>query len=68
MVGEPVKSFILWLAPLVVALGVLRCYTPNDPPPCRPGSVDWPRCDPTQPPWPMAVERHMAPRDAGVDR
>lgn len=63
--------FLYWFVPLVAALATLLlvfhgCYDPNNPPPCRPGSVDWPRCDPTQPPWPMAVERHMRVRDAGA--
>jgi hypothetical protein len=25
------------------------CY--RGTPPCNPGTVDWPRCDPTQPAW-----------------
>jgi hypothetical protein len=33
-----------------VALFACPCCYKGDPP-CNPGSVDYPRCDPTQPSW-----------------
>ncbi len=55
---------IRWAGPLLLALitvgGILLigCYKGN--PPCDPSTVDWPRCDPTQPP--------MSKRDGGAER
>lgn len=50
---------LLALAVLALA-GAVSCYDPNKPPPCHPGTIDYPACiDPTQP---------RAARDAGADR
>jgi hypothetical protein len=38
--------------------GAVSCY--KGTPPCRPESVDWPRCRPWDPP--------LLPRDSGVDQ
>jgi hypothetical protein len=64
------RAFLAWFIPMAaVTVGVVvffgGCYDPNHPPPCRPGSVDYPRCDPTQPPMPFQVQH--AARDAGQD-
>lgn len=54
---------IRWAGPLLLALitigGIvlIGCYKGN--PPCDPSTVDWPRCDPTQP---------AAKRDGGAER
>lgn len=40
-----VATAIIFAAIVVAGVG---CYTGT--PPCNPGTVDWPRCDPTQPP------------------
>lgn len=46
---------LFWLVAIGVVLGA--CYT--SPVPCNPGSIDWPRCDPTQP--------KLGSRDGGND-
>lgn len=41
-------AFLSFLTALLVAVG-FGCYKGD--PPCNPGTVDYPRCDPTQPNW-----------------
>lgn len=46
------KRLFMWTAAGTVAyvcLFTIGCY--KGTPPCNPGTVDYPRCDPTQPPW-----------------
>jgi hypothetical protein len=44
---------MMWIAigmgALLTAAVWVGCYKGN--PPCNPGTVDYPRCDPTQPSW-----------------
>lgn len=51
----------------VVALMLAGCY--RDTPPCRPGTVDYPRCqDPTQPPFGRDRGAGGAPGHRGAAR
>jgi hypothetical protein len=45
------KAVFAGAALLLLAVG---CYKGD--PPCNPGTVDWPRCDPTQPSWGAKVD------------
>lgn len=46
---------LLWIAALGFTVSAWACYTGT--PPCRPGTVDWPRCeDVTQPKFPARTD------------